>query len=465
MAKSKSELAPGLTHLITVGTTYPGSSTDVIAALLEDLRGAKPRRVVLIATEDSSANGERILSGLGIAKADARIRRIKSPHSLDEAYHATSEAITRLVAEGVTPREIILHYTAGTKVMSAGAVLAAVNHGVQSFRYLYSKGPRQESVPVTTPTSSILADQKFRMAMTLMLELRFRAASDILGSLSTDLPEGQQREVASLLRSVAWAYSDWDNFRVKDFLSGYRAIGERLKESPMLARFALERRQLDALNQIRKAASNETAFPHELLIELVNNAIRRLMERRPDDALIRLHRAAELYAQSILMSEFGIRTDDVEIRKVPPRSRMAFEAERRIDDAKIKLGLRKSYELLSILEHPVGRAFLESASFRDILHERRNLVLAHGTRPATTRLALNFLRDVEALLLMQIPDVHARAARQQFPWIDNEKVLARLSRIPAGDESTPVMPAEAGAAPPPAGAAKPPRGKRRRSRG
>ena len=430
--------AAGLCYIVTVGTTFPGSSTDVVQALIDDLRPANPSRVVVLATKDSVPNGERIVKALGLPPAQQRIRVIKSAQSLDEAYLATTQEIERLLQAGVNEHDIILQYTAGTKVMSAGAVLAAVNHGVRSLRYLYSSGPKGTSTPVTTSIAAVVADSKFQLAVKFTEELRFRPANDIIREMPLEQLTAEQQEYARALLDLTYAYADWDNFRVKDFLRRYRACESCLKDFPALAKFRITSHHMVALASIRKANAMDDSFPDELIIDIVNNAIRRLVERRADDAIIRLHRAAELYAQALLKENYGIRTDDVEIRKVPPRNRMAFESERHLDDAKIKLGLRKSYELLEILGHPVGAAFRAHQNFRNILDERRNFVLAHGTRPATTKVALAFYNEVEALLINRIPNFRARAAAQQFPWIDNETILSRLSRIPVGDETSEV---------------------------
>jgi hypothetical protein len=158
--------------------------------------------------------------------------------------------------------------------------------------------------------------------------------------------------------------------------------------------------------------------------------VRRLAERRTDDALTRLYRSAELFAQRLLSERHKIRTEDVDIRKVPPRHRFEFEAVRRLDDIKIKLGLRKSFDLLCYLEDPVGLAFAGSTRLQEVLSERRRLVLAHGVMSAPATLALDFIREFGALLAIELPGWREAAARQQFPWIDNERVLADVAASP-----------------------------------
>lgn len=436
LRKSSADLLPkSHAHLITVGTRPAAVATDVVEALVEDLKGSRPRKVIILATEDSRENAARLLKELGIRGGKGRIRILASAQSIDEAYRAANEEINALIGEGIATSEMILHYTGGTKVMSAGAVLAALNYGIQSLRYLYSKGRRSASVPVITTTAGILVDKEIRTALTLMHELRFRSARDVVAAIDREQLGAEDRERCELLSELALAYSDWDNFRIQSFLERYLPLHDRMAKVPLLADFRLSERQLKMQKRLVEELQGADIYPEELLLDLMNNAYRRLGERHPDDAMIRLHRAAELFAQGVLFQEFRIDTADVEIRKVPPRNRTAFEAERRLEDAKIKLGLRRSYELLEILGNDVGRAYRERGGFHKALHERRHLVLAHGTRAATTELALGFLQEVEALMKVRMKDLTRRLGELQFPWISNREILGRLQQAPGGSET------------------------------
>ena len=428
-------------HLATVGTTPPGfQGPDVIDALIAELKPEKPRRLVVLATADSADNAERLRKGLGVPPAATRIRAIATAQSLDEAYQAASEEIAALLAEGVSPSRIVLHYTAGTKVMSAGAVMAALRYEIQSLRYLFSPGRGHKSESVITSPRTILLDQRLNLAVNMIREMRFRSAIDLLRTVEGCDASPSQLQQLEALRFLAQAYLDWDNFRTGDFLRRYEGGGGQLAKIPSFAAFRVEAAQLESLRRVAAAEDTDGSFPEELLLDLINNSIRRLAERHPDDAIIRLHRAAELYAQTVLAQDHGIRTDDVEIRKVPPRYRSGFESERRLDDATIKLGLRKSYELLAALGNPVGAAFQANEGLRELLRQRRALVLGHGTRPATMNQALTFLKAVEDLLSLRITNLRERNRRLQFPWIDNDDVLRRLGRAPAVTESVIVTP-------------------------
>jgi CRISPR-associated protein (TIGR02710 family) len=422
------EILPhGLAHIVTIGTTPQGNQPDVVEALLADLRPAKPACVVVLGTPDSSDNARRLLKGLRLPAARARLALIDSPQSLDAAYRATNSEIEKLTTtDGFTADRIVLHYTAGTKVMSAGAVLAAANRGIRSLRYLFSPGPRKASTPVNTALSTVLIDRELHIAIRLMRELRFGAAHDIAARIDrTNLPVDVTGRV-ELVQQLALAYGEWDSFRPDQFLAIYTPLRELHAAHPDLADFAVKPRQLEALEDLAKELRDNNGYPLGLLLDMVNNAVRRLAERDTDDAVIRLHRAAELYAQRLLLIEFRIQSDDVDIRKVPPRNRTLFEAERRLDDATIKLGMRRSFDLLAILGHKVGVEYRERNELQKALNERRNLVLAHGTRAASLELALNLHAEVTRLLRLEIPDLDRRLADLQFPWLHNAAILRSL---------------------------------------
>lgn len=414
-------------HLITVGTTPPNQPTDVVDALIADLSANPIGFLMVLATTDSEPNARRLAEGCGCSK-NHRIRLIESPNSLENAYQAVNAEIEALMELGYAPEQMILHYTAGTKVMSAGAVIAALNHEILSLRYLASMPNSAQSEPITTSPRGVLVDKQIRLAITLMRELRFSSVIEVLSQLDPQNMSEEQGDAIRTVRKLAHAYSDWDRFRPRCFLDLYKPIAESATRQTQLAPFLPGEKLLQTLEVIAESNDNNQLYPQELLLDLLNNAIRRLTERRPDDAMIRLHRAAELFAQSILHAEFSIRTDDVEIRKVPPRSRTYFEADRRLDDAKIKLGLRKSFELLDILGHPAGKASRGATAFGEALHKRRDLVLAHGTIPATMSQALEFYQVVEKLLKTEIKNLPKRAAAQQFPWIDNTAILKELKK-------------------------------------
>lgn len=447
--RGKPDAPSGGAHIVTVGTT-PATGDDIIEVLVDDLKELPRSKVVVLATEDSRENAERLLRGLRLANTDrGRVVELASAQSIDEAYRVANGVFGDLEGEGFHAEDVTVHYTAGTKMMSAGVVLAAVGRGCESLRYLYSRGRKERSEAVVTASAAVRVDGDLRLARTLIRELRFRSAGDILDGIDEESTAAEDRSRVKALKVLAPAYAAWDNFRVRSFLEGYRRLG---KLESGVGEFRVSKEALAALRKVARVETTESAFPVEHIADIYNNALRRLLERRTDDAMTRLYRVAEMYAQNILITRFRIRTDDVDVRKVPPRSRVIFEALRRLDDAKVRIGLRKSFELLAVLEHPAGEGFLRNEKLQEVLDERRYLVLAHGTKPASAGLALAFLEELLPLLRSEFADFEDLAALQQFPWIDNGKVLGRLRD--AKDDQSPLSITE-----------KPQRARRGRARG
>lgn len=421
-------------HLVTIGTS-PSPSTnpdgDVVTALIKDIGPLAPTSVTALCTADSQDNAKRFFAGLRMSASQINLVILESAQSLDEAYRRTSDEIERLVDAGYERSSILLHYTAGTKVMSAGAVLAAVGAGVHALRYL-AASPRDardaKPTSVESMPRSVIAHRELRHATELFFELRFSKSAYVATQLDPSLMSNEGKASREILRAIAPAYYCWDNFRAADFLRHYREGISLVPTKGRLRVLRVSPQTVKAIEVIANAEAGEGLFPQELIFDLWNNALRRMMERRYDDALIRFYRAAELYAQHLLLKEYGLRADNLDIRRVPPRSRAGFEAERRLDDATIKLGLRNSYTLLEVLGHQVGAAFRADKRFQDALDERRTLVLAHGVSPCPLSTALTMARELGSFLELTIPKFAQRASEIQFPWIRNSEVLRLLER-------------------------------------
>lgn len=421
-------------HLVTIGTspspqTHPDN--DVVNALIKDIGPLSPTTVTALCTSDSQDNAKRLFAGLKLPASQTNLLVLESAQSLDEAYRRTSDEIERLFDAGYDRSSILLHYTAGTKVMSAGAVLAAVGAGVHALRYL-AASPRdsRDSKPISVESMprSVIAHRELRHATELFFELRFSKSAYVADQLDPSLMSNEGKASRDILRAIAPAYYYWDNFRAADFLRQYKEGVALVPEKGRLRVLRVSPQTLKAVEVIANAEAGDGLFPQEMIFDLWNNALRRMMERRYDDALIRFYRAAELYAQHLLAKEYGLRADNLDIRRVPPRSRAGFEAERRLDDATIKLGLRNSYTLLEVLGHQVGAAFRADKSFQDALDQRRTLVLAHGVSPCPLSTALTMARELGSFMELTIPKFAQRAAEIQFPWIRNTEVIRLLER-------------------------------------
>lgn len=408
--------------IITVGIPAD-PRLDILEPLAAEIEAGRPEEVVLIASGESARNAQR-LAGL-IAAADGaggaaggndrtRVVRLESAHDLEEAFLAANRAIERLAERGIAPEDVAINFTSGTKMMSAGAVLSAVFNRCMQLRYIVGAeaGSKNRRVIRTHP-GAVFALQDILRARSLALELRFRSAIALLDGLDDSLLTEGDRALRASLQRVAEAYDAWHHFHPERFLEIYPGID--LTHS-LLETFVLDDRRKGEVAQLAEEMQRGEMGPH-LLIDLYNNGLRQLEAGEADDALIRLYRALELLAQWILRRDHGIDTNDVEVRRIPPRDRVGFEALRSLDDGLVKIGLRKAWDLLIILDTAVGRRYTASEPMKQFLSQRTSSILAHGIKPIDLPDPRGLFRSAAELIEVEIADFPERCRLLQFPWI------------------------------------------------
>lgn len=400
---------------------------DIVDALVSEVEAERPERIVLIASSESLRNAKRLaglIAGDGAEAApvdasggaDGRVTivRLESAHDLEEAFLQANRAIEGLIEKGIEPEDVAINFTSGTKMMSAGAVLSAVFNRCMQMRYIVGaeSGSRNRRVIRTEP-SAVFALQDIARARNLAMELRFKSAIAVLQGVDDSLLTASERDLRRALIRVTGAYDHWHHFHPEKFLELYPGIAFG---HPLLEEFQLGADRLEALRALAAGMQRRELGPH-LIVDLYNNGLRQLRAGEPDDALIRLYRALEMLAQWILLRDFGIDTNDVETRRIPPRDRVGFEALRSLDDGLVKIGLRKAFDLLIILDTAVGRRFTESEPMKRFLAQRTSSILAHGLAPMDNENPDLLFRAGADLIKVELADFDAMSRSLQFPWI------------------------------------------------
>ncbi len=402
--------------IVTVGT---GTRADVyiVRPLVKTIRDSRPDFTVLVATDQSRLYAEKIIEELKLEEGKSyRLVTLTKADDYQKIFGDVNNIFRDLFARGYSCDDIQLDFTSGTKAMTAGAVLSAIFNQCGSLKYI--TGERKNGVVQddTERFLSINPKQIFnlhdvRLADELIFNLRFATAVDLLRKINLSLLSKEERDWAESLTLIAKGYREWDVFNHGDALRQLNKINWELADLSRFNPTAESRTLLQRLAEEKKSPSED------LLLDLYNNAVRRGIEGKYDDAVARLYRATECFAQFILQSVYQIDSSDVDISRVPEAMRNRLQKNKGGRDDKIRVGLYLDYELLAAFGHPAGRCFLENKALQGRLAERNTSILAHGVKPVSYSLHQKLRTGVVELFNLQIPDFETRAQAVQFPWL------------------------------------------------
>jgi CRISPR-associated protein (TIGR02710 family) len=396
--------------ICSVGTVFEGRE-NILAVLAEEIDRLKPTRVDFIVSKESKQAAEKIITQANHKPEHINYVILDTPHDLNEVFARTNETIRQLLATGFTPAYLSLNYTSGTKVMSSGAVLAAVFNQCSELRYIYEGGRAGNQVIITRP-EAVSAYRDLLLGSRLIEELRFQSASDLLSRIDPSLLSDFDAAVLDALKKIAEAYNAWDTFDPGRYVEIMHGVDRSIEP---LKKFFVDSGTFGLLAELASDLAREHYSPL-IFADMVNNAIRRILEGKYNDAVARLYRALEMLAQWVLR-RYEIDTDDVDTRKIPPRHRVGFEALRSMDDGKVRVGMRKAFELLAILEAPLGLRFEAKKELQPLLQTRSKSILAHGTSRVSKEDCQAFLQHSLELFTSEIGDFCEICHNLQFPWL------------------------------------------------
>lgn len=346
---------------------------------------------------------EPIAKRAGLSSDQYSIVRIKDPDRLEDVVAACHEAISVIRQRCPVGRvHVVANYTGGTKTMSFGLGLVGIqmmwfpqkdmewelqlNTTLHGRPNLVSVGGGD--VVVRQGASLVLCDLVLAQVKHLEAGHQYDAAVHLLEDLVQRLELGTtcRYELATALNRVRmWAA--WDRF-------DYEAALHVAKSDPTLQK--TYEKQLKRLIRIRELLCSDEPWPpkgldgRELVQDVLDNAKRRLEQKRFDDAVARYYRATEMLAQVRLRSGYGVRTGDVKPGLVPEGPVREWLESQRLpprhagEVRPIQLALYNSYELLVKLDDPLGKYF--DANREDLLvviEARNESLFAHGLSPIT----------------------------------------------------------------------------------
>jgi len=279
-----------------VGLDKEKKVRNLAHGLLSSIESYNPDKIVFFGSEESietvESLKEQYYEKKGKELENCKFVRLDDIDDFYECYTRIEEEVKEEEKEG---NEIIIDYTSGTKTMTTSAAICAM---------LYQKklslvaGKRGENGVVIPGTEAARVQNLFAAYDKYLLDRAKEAFNsyrfgEAMGYLDRIVALEDTEEYKKLVK----AYDLWDKFeheKAFQMLAGVKA-GETAYNKSFLGRLM-----------------NARAREDFILVDLMNNARRRMEEGKYDDAVARLYRTVELIAQYRLKMKYEIDTSDVD---------------------------------------------------------------------------------------------------------------------------------------------------------
>jgi hypothetical protein len=372
--------------ILTVGTGTAGPQSNLVVGLRNTIEMLKPRKFWLIpsASEDSQLVAECVAENFSNfspleTDASARFRLIPQPDDLESCRQTLREAIVHARAELQHNETLIINPTSGTKQMSVGATLAALDENIG--KIIFTVGDRANGVVITGTeriatfdASAYFRERDYSSASELFEAGAFFAAAKILKHHESYYPQAH---------ALALTYHHW---QMLNYSEAANAAATHCKDL---------QRELDK----RRSAGSST--PSKLILgDLIAWAGHAL---KTDDAesLLRLSYKALEYAARCALYEYKLRPD--ENGYYDPNDFIALKLDDKIvsdfhkkANPKVALGLADICKILENIGDAFGLAYAKDQELKKLLKIRNEIV--HAIRPAPMDKAQSLFDRVKNLL-------------------------------------------------------------------
>jgi len=397
--------------IITVGTgtgTERGEAIRSLAhGIVASIRTSNPDLIVFFVTEESQKGTIPEIKDKYPELPANEMVLIMDMNDINSIYEKIKDKIRDLKNSGYG---VVIDFTSGTKAMSASAVLAATSESVM-LSYVIGKriGGKvvqgEEQVLSYSPVKGIVDFQE-KTLRELFNAYQFESCLEIVKRVGEITSDPKVVEKLSKYRQLADGYSLWDKFNHKQALEILKTFDNSMVNIEENKRILF------------RMEEGEYKDYRLLICDLMNNARRRLEEGKYDDAVARLYRTIELVAQSVLRTKYDIESGDVEVWNL--RSRGGVKLEKKYEklrdkEGKVKLSLKKDFELLQDLGDKAGKKFLEDSTMNGMLAKRNISILAHGLVPVKKEDAEGMFEGVKEYIKPVIKDASSLMKKLGFP--------------------------------------------------
>jgi len=397
------ELSKSILMIMTLG----GSPEP----LKKSIETNHPEHIIFLASHDSVSLSGKVLMDIKL-KPSTEYEITEDPNLLFECYKAARRCVDRVKKKNVSYKRVLVDYTGGTKVMTAALILATVGH---KYNFNYVGGDQRNKDGVGTVINghekmfkemspwSIFAEEERRQVVSLFNSRQYSAVIEIIDNeFEKELPI-QIRDYFRFVQPLAEGLLKWDQFEHKGALRridcGLVKLSDYLMAHPdsTLENFSDQIKWCKAYLDQVITSTNELKTYHTILIDdLLNNARRKISDKRYDDAAARIYRALELYGQILFQEVAGCSNDKVKLEIIPEQLKKEFEKKYYDSHSRhLKLPLTATFEYLTAKNHEAGIRFFErKEEIKKIQSNRNASILAHGIKPVTEKAINSIFKTV-----------------------------------------------------------------------
>jgi len=409
--------------VISVGTGKEG--TDIAKAICLSIRQQNPDCVIFIVSRISQEKTMPFIrENIAVHNRTSQERLLSDENNVEQIEIECVAFLKELLAKGFLPGDIIIDFTSGTKAMSVGIVLAALN--LQGITLSYITGRRnhegrvmsgEEVISIQTP-NRIFFNSIFKDSVYLFNKYQFDTCFDLISEAKNLLSDVEYSQKADTLEKLAQAYSFWEKFNQPNAFQ----ILKDLTTGSVYTKYLMEWGIKGVIEKNKQILYQEIEnnYSSQRVIDLLENASRRAEEGKFDDAVARLYRLMEYLAQYQLFNKYHqITTECLEINKLPVELQLKYNKLKN-KDGKITISLYQAYDLLKGLNDELGKKFIseydeKNSKIKKLLAIRNNSILAHGFGP---------INKEQYQSLRNIVDDYVKIA------VDNDELLKKNIKFP-----------------------------------
>jgi hypothetical protein len=385
--------------ILTVGTGTAGRHSNLAEGLRRTISLLEPAAFWLVPSQDevSGLTAELVAEGMPAFRKwseEEPFRRIARPDSLEECRAVVREVISRVRALLPKGGRLLVNPTSGTKQMSVGAALAALDEGLGEL--VFTVGERADGV-VRTGTERIesfdpagyFAERDFETALRLFGSGAHGAAAALM----------ERHPALRGAAEIARCRQEWER--------QHYPAARRIAAGSEMAELVRCRRALEDLQQAAGRGHPE-ALP---VADLLATAEGLLRLQDWNECLVQACRAFEmgmrlaLYQATRLYEPIPLEG----LRALPgmPRDIMERASNVSNDGRTTILNLRSIARILQAQGHALGDAFLEDRNLQSMIAVRNERM--HGLRAVQENEARLAMRSIlDALACLDLPRVSRR---------------------------------------------------------